>query len=66
MTRGLAVVIGMSIAYIASFAGMIFASVIILAAPIGPPILGVILPGLILGLSFFLTYLLIQYIKNKD
>jgi len=41
-------------------------SFIILAAPIGPPILGVILPGLILALSFFLTYLLIQYIKNKD
>ena len=41
---------------------------VILTTPIGPPILGIILPASILGLSFYLTYLLIQYFekKNKD
>lgn len=39
---------------------------IILATPIGPPILGIILPALILGLSFYLTYLLIQYFEKKN
>lgn len=39
---------------------------IILVTPIGPPILGIILPALILGLSFYLTYLLIQYFEKKN
>ncbi|MEE9166675.1 MAG: hypothetical protein V3U24_04325 [Candidatus Neomarinimicrobiota bacterium] len=31
---------------------------------IGPPILGVIVPAVILGLSFFLTYLLVKHFSK--
>jgi|GEM_PF-4672345 len=41
-------------------------SIILQATRIGPPVLGILLPAFILGLSFVLTYLLVRYFSKNN
>ena len=89
MNKGLAMVIGMSIAYFASFLGLVLAWVsyrrhnaesrrcrveaamtsiipFFASAPIGHPVLGYVLPGLIFIVAFIATWLLYRHFSKHS
>ena len=61
MDSGLEIVIGMSIAYFASFLGLALAN-----TKIGDPLLGIIIPGIILLISMLLTWALYKRFSKKS